>query len=268
MSKPAPGTGSIRDLEQKKREVFKPLLENPFSKGAEWPTVERPVAETIMECLTQVLSKYGSYLEMKKLNKNKEIPVPEVASKITIGFNSTVKKLEEQAKPNRARLLGKNTAPKKTSKCDLIEPGYVKYVFVARNDISTPLLTSCFPLLTFSASRSGLDRVKLVELPRGATHKLLNVLRTENVSIISLEENWTEGKLLFDVVNSSIRDTEVPWLAGLFDDTSAPQYEKPNIKFVKTTMPIGRVDKDKKRGILKKKKNRKGEAKKQPEDKK
>ena len=250
MSKASPGTGSLRDIEQRKREVFKPLLDNPFTKGADWPIVDRQASETIMECLTQVLSGYGSYLEMKKMNKDKQIPVPSVALKITIGFNSTVKKLEVQAKPNRAKLLGKKIKPNDQAE------GYVKYVFVAKSDISTALLTSCFPLLTFSASRSARDRVKLVELPKGAAGKLLSVLRTENVTILSLEEDWAEGKLLFDVVNSTISDVEVPWLAGLFDDSSKLCFEKPNIRFVKTSVPVGKVEK--KKGILKKKKNRKG----------
>ncbi|OBA20993.1 hypothetical protein METBIDRAFT_41210 [Metschnikowia bicuspidata var. bicuspidata NRRL YB-4993] len=257
MSKHTPGAGSIRDIEQKKREVLKPLLENPFTQGTEWPTIDRSVAETIMECLIQVLSGYGIYLEMRSLNKDKKIPVPEVAGKITIGFNSTVKKLEKQAGPNRAKLLGK--PPKRSKQEQPNTPGYVKYVFVAKSDISTSLLTSCFPLLTYSASRSALDRVKLVELPRGAMQKLSKVLRTDNVSIISLEEKWADGKLLFDVVDSNIRDVEVPWLAALFDENSAPVYEKPNIKFVKTSVPVGRANK-KKNGVLKKKKNRKNEG--------
>ncbi|GEQ72971.1 hypothetical protein JCM33374_g6659 [Metschnikowia sp. JCM 33374] len=268
MSKHAPGSGSLKDLEQRKREVFKPLLENPFSKGAEWPPVERSTAETIMECLTQVLSGYGSYLEMKKSDKRKAMQEHELAGKITIGFNSTVKKLEEQAKPNRARLLGKASTIKKP-KTEKTGEKYVKYVFVAKSDISTTLLTSCFPLLTFAASASAHDRVKLVELPRGASNRLSDVLRTENVSILSFEAGWKGGKLLFDVVNSSVGDVAVPWLEGLFDDSpaSAPRYEKPNIKFVKTTVPIGKVAKTKQKPVLKKKKNRKGVAEKSPHEK-
>lgn len=188
-----------------------------------------------MDYLTQLLSSYGNYVEVKKQNKGKSIPEPIVASKITVGFNSSVLKLEKQAAPNREKIL------KTAKKARLEQTGYTKYVFVAKSDITTLLLTDCFPLLTFAASKSQTDRVKLVELPKGATNRLLKTLNIPNASILTLKCDWEEGKPLFDLIDSKVPDVDVPWLQGIFDDDFVMDraYKKPAIGFVKTSAPIG-----------------------------
>lgn len=238
MSNPTPGSGSLKDTEQKRREVLKPILDNPFTKGLEWPVIDPKTGHTIVDYLTLLLSPYGRYIEMKK--QSKDVPVPEVASKITVGFNSTMRKLEEQAAPNRAKVL--KLKKRKRAKTDTpARDRYTKYVFVAKSDITTLLLTNPFPLLTFSASRSLQDRVKLVELPKGAMTKLLTALHTENVGILSLESGWKEGAPLFALIDKQVQDVDVPWLQGLFDDEFVLDhiYQKPAISFVKTSAPVG-----------------------------
>lgn len=253
MSRSKPGAGSLKDLEIKRREVFKPILDNPYTKGYEWPETDPETAKTITEYLTQLLSGYGKYVELQKSEGKAKAEKPEICDKLTLGFNSTVKKLEDQAAPNREKLFcGEQNKRRKRQK----QPGseatrsYVKYVFVAKSDISTPLLTSGFPLLTFCASRSLEDRVKLVELPRGSMAKLLKTLNTPNVGVLSLEEGWTEGKAMFDFINVHVPDVEVPWLQGIFDENPdvGAGYEKPVIRFLKTSAPIGKGKPKQKKG--------------------
>lgn len=247
--------------EIKRRDVLKPVLDNPYAAGSEWPQLESAVASQILDHLTSSLSQYGKYLELTKNEKNLEKlpPKPIVADKITMGFNSTVKKLELQAAPNRDKVMGKRkknskeegvkrvkTGPEETSET---ASSYVKYVFIAKSDIYPTILTECFPLLTFSASRSLKDRVKLVELPKGAMSRLSTCLNTENTGIISLEEDWAEGRALYDLIDKYVVDVEVPWLAGIFDCgiPLEPVFQKPRIKFLKTSAPIGKLKVDQKK---------------------
>lgn len=255
LSSQNPGT------ETKRRDVLKPVLDNPYTKGSEWPLIEPAVASQILDHLTSSLSPYGKYLELAKNEKNlaKLPPKPIAAAKITIGFNSTVKKLELQAAPNRDKVMGKRKRRGKgdgtkrvgsgTDKTSETTSAYTKYVFIAKSDIYPTIITECFPLLTYSASRSLDDRVKLVELPKGAMSRLSACLNTENTGIISLEEDWAEGRVLYDLVDKYVIDVEVPWLAGLFDNSVPlePVFQKPSIKFLKTSAPIGKQKVDQKK---------------------
>lgn len=258
-------TGSLKDIERKRKEVIKPILDSPFSKGFEWPPVDPHTSDQIMDHLSQLLSRYGSYLEMKHNNSGKNTPPPPEALKITIGFNSTVKRLEAQAAPNREKILGKpkrkstkrtsNTFDEttgeicgqkfdKTSDLDdannsLMSTSYVGFIFVARADITTTILTDCFPQLAFASSHSPSRRVKLVELPRGALGRLLKVLQTNNVTIISLCDDWNDAHLLFSLVRGKVPDVSVPWLEQLFDAKQST-YHKLNIAYLRTTAPLGK----------------------------
>lgn len=264
--KQAAASGSLKDLERRRTEVIKPILDNPFTSGFEWPNVDPATSDKILGYLTQLLSRYGNYLDMKRDSHGKNVPVPPEALKITVGFNSTVKRLEDQAAPNRERILGKKkhkknkksktkgTANEELSKTNedsantdenLFESKktpFVGYVFVARADITSPLLTDCFPQLTFSASSSLTKRVHLIQLPRGATNCLSKVLHTENASIISLCDDWSDASPLFSLIDKSVNFPNVPWLEQIFSP-NASMYHSLNISLVKTEAPIGKPKK-------------------------
>lgn len=257
-----PGSGSLKDLEQKRREVFKPILDNPYTKGTEWPSVSPQISKSILDYLLQLLSSYGEHRRVSSSKTGQKLPPHALEEKVTIGFNSTVKALENQAAPNREKLL--QSSRRKTSKGDekreketknakgsskLTEKSnpYVKYVFVAKSDVTSPLLTSCFPLLTFSASKSLNNRVKLVELPRGALEKLGKVLHEEKPCFISLTSDWAEAQSMFKLIDANVSDVQVPWLEGIFSDGKiSAVYEKPAIQFLKTSAPIGKPKKSQK----------------------
>lgn len=268
------GSGSIKDIENKRKHIIKPILDNPFTKGLEWPSVDAATSSKIMDYLTQVLSPYGNYLAIKRGSHGKNVPAPPEALKITVGFNSTVKRLEAQAAPNRERLLGKVKGKKKTNsrdnrngievgeKGDLAaqldsgrlsssdrshssSPEYVGYVFVARADMTTPLLAECFPQLALAASHSSDRRVKLVELPRGAMARLLKVLSSENTSIVSLCDDWTHAQELFALIRTLVADVAVPWLEQLFDPMQV-DYHSLEVAFLQTTAAVGKGNQKKK----------------------
>lgn len=269
----AAGSGSIKDIENKRKQILKPILENPFSSGLEWPVVDAATSTKIMDYLTQLLSRYGNYLEVKRGSHGKHVPEPSEAQKITVGFNSTVKRLEAQAAPNRRKLQGmkakkqkkngKNAkgagdtdndkveekAAQQDSSCSRSSEGtatgYVGYVFVAKADMTTPLLAECFPQLALAASHSSNRKVKLVELPRGAMARLLKILCTENTKIISLCDDWTEAQELFSLIQALVADVAVPWLEQLFDLLQV-EYHSLEVAFLQTTTNVGKRKKSQK----------------------
>lgn len=215
--------------------------------------IDPETSKIITEYLVQLLSGYGKYVELQKSGNKDTAEIPEICDQMTLGFNSTVRKLEDQAAPQREKLLSgesKKRTKKQRNTGGSVPASYTKYVFVAKSDISTPLLTQGFPLLTFCASRSLSDRVKLVELPRGSMNKLLKTMNTPNVAVLSLSEDWKAGKAMFDFINARVVDVEVPWLENIFDDNSGVGvgYEKPVIRFLKTSAPIGKARLKQKKG--------------------
>lgn len=224
--------GSLKDLDKRAREVFKPILENPYTQGPDFPVISKETSRDILEFLNQFLPSYGNYLGLK--NK-KDIPAHALSGKITIGFNSTVQALESQAFFNRKKAFNTVKAPPKRLPIE----GYLKYVFVARNDISTPLLTDMLPLLAFTASKSLDNRVKLIDLPRGSMNKLLELLQTKNIGIVGILDEWREGKEMFNLIESNVKDIDVPWLRGLFE-SETPGFKEPAIKFLRAIAPVGK----------------------------
>ncbi|RCK58210.1 Ribonucleases P/MRP protein subunit POP3 [Candida viswanathii] len=186
-------SSSIKAHEAKKRLVFRPILENPYTQSNVWLFIQPELGSDIVALLESLL-------------KN---PSPEVYR----GFNQTVEALEIQAAYNRGKL--KDSVPQ------------IKYVFVCKFDISPPILTSMFPVLSVTASKSADDMVKLVQLPRGSIEKLGD-------GIIGLTLNLKRAKSLYDLVDEKVKDVDVPWLNGIFDK-DVP-FEVPNIKHIQTSV--------------------------------
>ncbi|RCK64543.1 Ribonucleases P/MRP protein subunit POP3 [Candida viswanathii] len=186
-------SSSIKAHEAKKRLVFRPILENPYTQSNVWPFIQPELGSDIVALLESLL-------------KN---PSPEVYR----GFNQTVAALEKQAAYNRGKLS--DPVPQ------------IKYVFVCKFDISPAILTSMFPVLSVTASRSADDMVKLVQLPRGSIEKLGD-------GIIGLTPNLERAKSLYDLVDEKVKDVDVPWLNGIFD--KEVPFEVPKVKQIQTSV--------------------------------
>lgn len=228
--------GSLKHLETKRRQVFKPILDNPFTQSNIWPFVEPTIANNIIELLCALLNKIGTYNKAlkqakssQKLSTSKPV-APSLSEEVTIGFNSTVLALEKQASINRLKLYNKK--PKKLTKGKTL-----KYIFVTKYDITPPLLTKSFPVLSYTASASKEDRVKLIQLPRGSMGRLSAALDLENTGIIGITAYIREAKALYELIDQNIKDVEVPWLDGLLDG-KMPDFIKPSIKMLETSAPI------------------------------
>lgn len=237
-------SGSLKDNEKRRRQVFKPVLDNPYTQTKLWSYVAPDLSNTILEHLNLILSNLGNYnkliIEAKETNNDKQIPpVPEIRNKITIGFNSTVKALEIQASKNKAIIVLKTNPRKKYKSSD--DHPYIKYVFVTRYDIVPNLLTNPFPVLSYTSSKSAHDRVKLIQLPKGSMSRLSSILNIDNTGILGLSSDILEAEALFNIIESEVKDIDVPWLSGLFSDSnqySLCQFRKPAMKILSTSAPL------------------------------
>ena len=273
MSRTSLGT-SLKSIESRRKEVFKPILGNPYTHGLEWPVVDHETGEKVMEYLTQLLGRYGTYVEMKRGNRGKNVPEPAEARMITVGFNSTVRRLEAQAAPNREKILGKRrgggcgrirgynsnacdigpfpscTEALKDNLKDALKDGlnalralFVGYVFVTKSEV-TLLLADSFPQLAVAASLAS-NRVKLVELPRGALARLLQTVHMENTGFVSLCSDWSDAAPLFSLIQRRVPDVRVPWLEQLWEPNAS--YSALRIEFLRTTAPVAKPAKTKKK---------------------
>lgn len=236
-------SGSLKDQTIRRKQIFKPILENPFTQSKLWPFIDPKLAENIIDIICVLLSNVGNYNTLNansnKGLKREAVPQPpKLVDQITVGFNPTVKALEDQGryirhvlKKHKHAILNNNVSP----------DGYIKYVLVAKYDIDQPLLTDPFPILSFTASRTLEDRVKLVQLPRGFMKKLSDVLKIDNVGIIGLKEGTEGAKPLFDLIDKNVTDVRIPWLECILKGDDVPNelhLQGPTVKFLSTSAPI------------------------------
>ncbi|MDC6270677.1 hypothetical protein PP707_00070 [Acetobacter pasteurianus] len=223
---------SLKLRANKKNQVFKALLDNPFTQSNIWPFVEPQVATDTLDLFEALI---GPLFESLRSSTSKNGPAFAVKG-ISLGFNSTVGKLEAQAANNR----GKHKDSRDQIKC----------LLVCKYDITPPLLTSMLPVLCFTASKSSQDRVKLVQLPRGSMQRLSQITGTPNTGIVGISTEVKEAHNLIEYIEKQVADVEAPWLNQIFD--SPHLFFPPKVAQVATT-----------RGARKKKekKNKKGETK-------
>lgn len=176
----------------KKKNVYKPILDNPFTETQRslWPEITAKDEEQLEQQIIPHLRKL--------LNNENEILSHLIKSgKITLGFNSTNKKLEYQAqkiygnwKDNKSTAMRKKTA-------DL-----VRYVFICKEDIHPSILYSHIPALCCTASFNFYDpgderQVTLIPLPKN-TKQTLMINNRENskdatfLPIISLSSDLSD----------------------------------------------------------------------------
>ncbi|KAK6461348.1 RNase P and RNase MRP subunit [Scheffersomyces coipomensis] len=229
VKKPAIAKNSLKELEKKRRQVFKPILDNPFTQSSQWPFVSPDIASQIIDHLSFLLSSVGKHNELKKQQKSLAGDGPQISKQIVVGFNAVVSALESQAQVHKSI---SNISPDSNQ-----DSQYIKYIFVTKNDISPPIIISSFPVLAYTSSRSESDRVKLIQLPKGTMEKLSSILSIPNTGILGMAKKIPEAFNLFKLIDEHISDVDIPWLHGLFDRKSSP-FLPPVINFLSTSAPI------------------------------
>ncbi|EGW33663.1 uncharacterized protein SPAPADRAFT_59032 [Spathaspora passalidarum NRRL Y-27907] len=225
--KKAPKASSLKELEKKKKQVFKPILDNPYTQSSTWPFVEPEIAASILDFLEVLLSPTGKY-KASDVKVKQQVTEPEIVKHIYHGFNATVQALEDQAGINRGIRKQKETTAQPQ----------ITHLFICKYDITPTLLTSMFPVLSYTASKSSESRVKLVQLPRGSMERISKALGVDNTGIVGFKEGCPGAEALFELVNSNIKDVEVPWLEGLLTGESHMKFVPPALRNIATTAPV------------------------------
>lgn len=200
---------SLKEVEKKRKQVFKPLLENPFTQ-AQFPRIEPIIQEQLLEFLLHILLDVKKYNTLVDSKPSFKVDKPEILSNVTLGFNSTVQALENQAQD-------KKQSPK------------LSFIVVCKADIQPQLLISQLPVLCYTASKHD-HKIKLIQLPKGSIGRIEEVLG-KKTGIIGLQkfENLPDG--FIKLIEEEVKNIEVPWLENI-------NFVSPKIKMLKTTAPI------------------------------
>ena len=211
---------SLKSRNNKRNQVFKALLDNPYTQSNTWPFVTPSVAKDLLDLMDVLLR---PTLQSSETSNNDKLKW------IHYGFNSTVETLERQAANNR----GKHK--------DSIRQ--IKYLIVCKYDITPQLLTSMFPVLCFTASKSASDMVKLVQLPKGSMERISSITGVANTGILGLSTGVTLVEPIYELIDKHVKDIEIPWMKDVFQ--SPGKFYQPQVKQLVVKAPQGRTKKKK-----------------------
>ncbi|ODV63829.1 Pop3p ASCRUDRAFT_99083 [Ascoidea rubescens DSM 1968] len=194
---------SIKAITQKRRQVYKPILELPYSiNNNYWPDnsiLSKNInqLDNLLDNLLIILKPIKDYYTLidyekqnnikktkKKEKSNDAIEEkgsgitrekPEIFNHITIGFNSTIKSLERQCSVKHLHKEKTNrdkTNDQRENKREIS----IDLVFVCKNDIQPQILTNHLPMLCYNASSLCGKNIKLVELPKNTIDRMSSFL--------------------------------------------------------------------------------------------
>ncbi|OUM52627.1 hypothetical protein BVG19_g1832 [[Candida] boidinii] len=244
---------SIKNIEIKKRKIFKPILSNPYIndpifKGFKF--IDKSIQDNLIGLLFangSILHRVGIINLTKKEKKsiengsdNKETQTEqekeeeEDLSYVNYGFNKCNKLLEDQIKLIKQNKINKD------------DKNYLKYLFICKQDLkfnenNSNLMIKHLPTLCY------LSNVKLIQLPKDSNLKISTILNTKNSIEFLLISNGGVDNVLRSFIESTIVDDD----AKDNDTTSTTtnylndwNYKKVDVKFLLTSQPILKKDKN------------------------
>lgn len=192
------------------------------------PPITNIDQQTILELLCSLLSPIGQHRRDHVVRskgkrskrqgrpKNKAIntttsstpPKPELIHHVTVGFNSTIQRLQ--------LLASHSTSPITSTAAGEENSVLVKKmaaVFVSSATLPA-LLVSSMPALVAAAStsRSSEQPIRLVFLPSAAEKRLAEALFQPRVGFVGLPEDAPGAKALIDLIRQKITPVDASWL--------------------------------------------------------
>jgi len=148
--------------------------------------------------------------------------MPEVYDHITIGFNTTIRRLESLAVRQKPPTLPQTIDEAPADK----PPVELSVMFVCRESLPD-IISSSLPLL-IATSAPKTRRAKLVDISPQAEARIACALRQPRVGVLGVEEGAPDADALLQFVNETIAEVEVPWL----EQGLSPAYYPVNIERV------------------------------------
>ncbi|KAJ9608474.1 RNase P and RNase MRP subunit [Cladophialophora chaetospira] len=149
--------------------------------------------------------------------------MPEVYDHLTVGFNSTVRRLESLARSRKPQILhaDPDADPPEAPGVNLAT------VFVCRKSLPD-IMTSSIPILiATSAPISG--RARLVNVSAEAEVKIARALHQPRVGVLGIELGTVGAESLLHYIQENVPTLDVPWL------DQAPTYQSVNVTIVVST---------------------------------
>lgn len=213
---------------EKRRQMFKPLLSNPYMPRQAWHRLEPSDQQLILDWITREALRP---LAQRNSVAKGEQQTAHLDDGIVVGFNAIMETLE--------RYVQVNTGPASQNKSssngeDKDQAGDNGVLFVCRADMATPLLYAHLPLLC------ALARVRLVQLDRKASHSLTEASgSSKKLTMVLLSTQLAQSNaVVWPVI------AKVPVEAcGLLGDLQRRHKLEMDVKFVLTDAPIKKREK-------------------------
>ncbi|OWB78503.1 hypothetical protein B5S32_g2699 [[Candida] boidinii] len=243
---------SIKNIEIKKRKIFKPILSNPYINDPifkNFKFIDKSIQDDLIGLLFangSILHRVGIINLTKEENKSKKSVIDsketrseqekneeeENLSYVNYGFNKCNKLLEDQIKLIKQNKINKN------------DKKFLKYLFICKQDLkfnenNSNLMIKHLPTLCY------LSNVKLIQLPKESNLKISKILNTKNSIEFLLLSNGGIDNVLKSFIESTIVDDD----DKDSDDTTTNyltdwNYKKVDVKFLLTSQPIIKKDKN------------------------
>lgn len=150
--------------------------------------------------------------------------MPEVFDCLTIGFNSTVRRLEAVAERRRPALLPNSHTPTSRAAVPHDDMAALSVVLVCRSSLPD-IMTSCLPLLVTMGSAEG-SWTRLLGISAQAESMIAKALDQPRVGVLGVEEDAPGFQTLNEFVREVVAAVEVPWL----QTGSQPTYLPVNVR--------------------------------------
>ena len=140
--------------------------------------------------------------------------MPDATDHLTIGFNSTVRRLEALARSRMPSIFSQDAGPDQSETLH----ANLSVVFICRKNLPD-IMTSSFRHL-IATSAPGPTRAKLVDLSKQAEEKIARAVGQPRVGVLGVEEATPGAETLLRFVQENIAPLAIPWL----DQAPAPSY--------------------------------------------
>lgn len=145
--------------------------------------------------------------------------MPEVYDHLTVGFNSTVRRLESVARSRKPLVLSAGPVADRQD----IHEANLAVVFVCRETLPD-IMASSLPLL-MATSAPVSSRAHLIELSAESEVKVAQALHHPRVGVLGIESETAGAEPLLRYIQDSVPVVDVSWL----DQSTSPIYHPVNV---------------------------------------
>ncbi|KAK5056539.1 hypothetical protein LTR84_012070 [Exophiala bonariae] len=148
--------------------------------------------------------------------------MPEITSHLTIGFNTTIRRLEALSQVRRPSSFSK--PQKSSSGSSKAEPTNLFAVLVCRRSFPEVLTSSIPSMLVTAATKP--SRARLIDISPQSEAKIAEALKQPRVGVLGIEFDAPGVNNLSRFVLENIHEVDIPWL----EQQSVPTYLPVNIE--------------------------------------